>query len=379
MIPKFLKIKGLSFSSLRRYIGKPLTRRQFLTTATAVGSTALFRVNAAAKQETGQQIPAATEGAVVIATGYLKSVQTVLEKMAEGQAPVDAAVAGVNLAELNPDDHSVGLGGLPNEQGVVELDAAVMDGPHHNSGAVAAIRGIKNPSKVALLVMRRTNHCLLVGEGALQFAKAHGFREENLLTEESRQMWLEWKENLSNRDQWLAPRKKEYKQASGPFFGNKLSRMTGTLHISARNANGDFGACTTTSGVAYKLPGRVGDSPLIGDGLYVDNDVGSAGSVGLGEAVILSCGSFAVVERMRAGQNPQQACLDVLERIVVQSRKRGLVDQQKKPVFNVAFYAIAKDGSFGSASIWGAPSYVVADATGARREKCAYLFQRPNR
>ncbi|MCP4132426.1 MAG: N(4)-(beta-N-acetylglucosaminyl)-L-asparaginase [bacterium] len=372
MFPKSFNIKDPGFSSS----DNTLSRRQFLATvAAAVGSTSLSCADAVAKQDSNQQVPVTTKGAVVIATGYLESVKLVFEKMNTGHAPADAAVAGANLAEVNPDDGSVGLGGLPNEHGVVELDAAVMDGPHHNAGAVAAIRGIMSPSKVAMLVMRRTNHCLLVGEGALQFAKAHGFREENLLTEKSRQMWLEWKENLSDQDQWLPTRKKKHEQAAGPFFGTRLSRMTGTLHISARNASGDFGACTSTSGIAYKIPGRVGDSPLIGDGLYVDNDVGSAGSVGLGEAVILSCGSFAVVERMRAGRSPRQACLDVLERIVDQSRKRGLVDQQKRPVFNVVFYAIAKNGSFGSASIWGGPSYVVADVKGARLEKCAYLFQ----
>jgi N4-(beta-N-acetylglucosaminyl)-L-asparaginase len=294
-----------------------------------------------------------------------------MEEMAKGTTPVDAAVAGVNLNELDPEDTSVGFGGLPNEDGVVELDAAVMDGPTHRAGAVASIRNIKTPSRVALLVMRRTAHILLVGEGALRFAKDHGFQEENLLTEKSRKLWLYWKETLSDKDNWYPPTDAEL--ANDPVLKN---RPTGTIHLSARDANGQLGCCTTTSGLAWKMAGRVGDSPLIGDGLYCDNDVGSAGGTGRGESAILSCAAFAIVERMRGGRKPQDACLDVLARVVDESRKNGHLDKEGKPDFNLALYAIGKDGSYGSAALWSKTKFAVADAGGARLEDCAFLFEK---
>ncbi len=342
-----------------------LSRRQFLS-ATAAGYAAL---------SLGARAPAAQSegGAVAVSSANgLEAVRTAWEGMSQGGRPVDAAVAGVNLVERDPNDLSVGYGGLPNENGVVELDAAVMDGPTHNAGAVASLRGIKTPSQVALRVMRRTDHVLLVGQGALEFARAHGFQEENLLTERSRKLWLYWKERRSDRDDWFPPSDEEL--AEDPILRNE--RPPGTIHLSARNESGDFGCVTTTSGLAFKIPGRVGDSPLIGDGLYLDNEVGSAGSTGRGEAVILSCGSFAIVERMRSGRTPEQACHDILERIVDQSRRNGLADDQGRPSFNVRFYALSKDGKYAGASMYSGGKFAVADAAGARLEEGSFLFQR---
>jgi N4-(beta-N-acetylglucosaminyl)-L-asparaginase len=246
-----------------------------------------------------------------------------------------------------------------------------MDGPTHRAGAVASLRNIKTPSRVALLVMRRTNHLLIVGEGALRFAKDHGFQEENLLTEKSRKLWLYWKETLSDKDNWLPPTDAEL--ANDPVLKN---RPTGTIHLSARDAGGQLGCCTTTSGLAWKMAGRVGDSPLIGDGLYCDNDVGSAGATGRGESAILACASFAMVERMRGGRKPVDACLDVLARVVDESKRNGHLDKEGRPDFNLTLYAIGKDGGYGSAALWSKTQFAVADGKGARVEDCAFLFEK---
>jgi N4-(beta-N-acetylglucosaminyl)-L-asparaginase len=350
-----------------------LSRRKFLSTTAWAGTAVLAATQHSTLSAAAPVQQESSTDTIAIASGNgVRAVAKARQQMLEGGRPVDAAVAGVNLVELDPDDLSVGYGVLPNEDGVVELDAAVMDGPTHNAGAVAALQGIKTPSRVALLVMRRTDHCLLVGQGAQRFALAHGMKLEELLTDKARKLWLYWKETNSDRDDWLAPSDAEVEK--DPVL--KGVRSPGTIHLSARNAKSDLGVVTTTSGLAYKIPGRVGDSPLIGDGLYVDNEVGSAGSTGRGEAVILSCGSFAVVERMRAGRSPEEACLDILKRIADQSRRNGLVDDAGKPTFNVHFYALRKDGAFAGASMWSGGSFAVADAGGARREDAAYLFER---
>ena len=289
-----------------------------------------------------------------------------IDLMAKKVPPVDAAVAGINPVEEDPNDTSVGYGGLPNERCVVELDSCVMDGPTGLAGAVASLRNIKNPSKVALKVMRRTDHVLLVGVGALEFAKVHGFKEENLLTERARRLWLRWKENLSKDDDWVSPKE--------GGTGGKLPRPTGTIHISAINEKGDLGSCTSTSGLAYKVPGRVGDSPLIGCGLYTDNDHGSAGSTGRGEAVILSNGSSFIVNQMALGRSPKDACLDACKRIARMTRVSRLQTAGGQPNFNVNFYAVNKKGETGGAAIY--PSrYSVMGENGPEIMTSAYLFE----
>ena len=212
-----------------------------------------------------------------------------MELVEDGHDPLDAAIEGVAIVEADPKDHSVGYGGLPNEDGVVELDAAVMHGPTHGGGSVASIRNIMHPAAVARLVMQRTRHCLLVGEGALRFARAHGFPEINLLTDESRQIWLHWKETRDPKDDWVPP--PDEKVAA--FIREALAnRVTGTIHCSALDTHGDLGCTTTTSGLSWKIPGRVGDSPILGAGLYLDNEVGSAGSTGVGELNLLNLSSY---------------------------------------------------------------------------------------
>jgi N4-(beta-N-acetylglucosaminyl)-L-asparaginase len=230
-----------------------------------------------------------------------------MELIQQGADALDAVIAGVNVLEDDPNDNSVGYGGLPNEDGVVELDASVMHGPTARGGAVAALQNIRNPSKVAKLVMERTDHVLLVGAGALKFAKAHGFKEEDLLTEESRKAWLRWKETLSNKDDWLPPHDIETKDISMGI--QSAIRHHGTINCNAIDLKGGLSGCTTTSGLAYKLSGRVGDSPILGAGLYVDNEVGAAGSTGRGEANLLACSSAMIVEFIRQDKSPEEACL----------------------------------------------------------------------
>jgi N4-(beta-N-acetylglucosaminyl)-L-asparaginase len=297
-----------------------------------------------------------------------------MELIRQGTDALDAVIAGVNIVEDDPNDTSVGYGGLPNEEGVVELDAAVMHGPTHRAGAVASLRNIKNPSRVARLVMERTDHVLLVGEGALRFAKAHGFIEENLLTDRAREEWLRWKETLSTKDDWLPPHTADDKDIGGlfePFF-----RHTGTIHCSAIDRNGNISCVTTTSGLAFKIPGRVGDSPIIGAGLYCDNEVGSAGSTGRGEANLINCSSVMVVEFMRAGKSPEQACLDACTRIVQHNKMRRLKDDAGRPTFNVSFYAINKRGEYGAAAIFSGSKFALHDGTSARLLDAAYLYKR---
>lgn len=257
-----------------------------------------------------------------------------------GGASLDAVVEGAKITELDPEDQSVGYGGLPNEEGVVQLDASVMSGKMKKSGAVGALERIKTPSEVAKAVLLRTNHVMLVGEGALRFARAHGFQEENLLTEKSRLAWLKWKENLSAKDDWVPPADGVYLDRSG--------RPTGTINVLAIDQAGDVSGCTTTSGLAYKIPGRLGDSPIVGAGLYVDYEIGAAGATGRGEEVIKTCGSFAVVEAMRRGLSPEEACIEALQRIVRWT--------QPKPAFNVKYVALRRDGAAGCAALWGTPA-----------------------
>ena len=310
---------------------------------------------------------------ISIASGNgLRAVEKAMELLKRGDDPLDAVIAGVNIIESDPDDASVGYGGLPNEEGMVELDASVMHGASHNAGAVASLRNIKNPSKVAKLVMERTDHSLIVGEGALRFAKAHGFMEENLLTENARKRWLEHKEQLTDRDFWFPPKSEKL----DPDTQNYMA-YHGTINCCALDAKGNLAGVTTTSGFFFKIPGRVGDSPIIGAGLYVDNEVGAAGSTGRGEANIQNCGSYTVVEFMRRGLSPEEACLKTLERIADKSKcQPRLIRDDGLPKFGLRFYAVNKKGEYGSASMWSGGKFAVHDGSSSRLEEPAYLFKR---
>jgi N4-(beta-N-acetylglucosaminyl)-L-asparaginase len=341
-----------------------MLRRDFL----AVGTAAAAAPHVLGSMQAGQY-------RAISSGNGLRAVNRAVELMKQGVDTLDAAIAGVNIVEDDPNDDSVGLGGLPNEDGVVELDSCVMHGPSKRAGAVASIRNIKNPSKVAKLVMERTDHCLIVGEGALRFAKAHGFPEENLLTPASREKWLRWKESLNDKDNWLAPPRARPKGTAAMPGDIDWIRPTGTIHVGTLNPKGEMSGCTSTSGLAFKIPGRVGDSPILGAGNYVDNDVGTAGSTGRGEANLLTCASFMIVEWMRMGKTPEEACLEACKRIVERTVPR-LQRPDGKPNFNVSFYALHRNGRHGSAAIFEGQKYSFNDGNVGRVLDCASLYKK---
>jgi N4-(beta-N-acetylglucosaminyl)-L-asparaginase len=317
-----------------------------------------------------------------------------------GGDTLDAVIAGVNINELDPEDTSVGYGGLPNEEGVVELDASVMHGPTRRCGAVASIRGIKTPSKIARLVMEQTDHVMLVGEGALRFAKAMGFPEENLLTEKARLAWLVWKQSLRDprgQNNWgvsldAPPNSKPMARLRSLFpnaddatlawaWDMAVHPATGTINCLALNSKGEMSGVTTTSGLSWKIPGRVGDSPLIGAGLYVDQDVGAAGSTGRGEENIRVAGAHTIIECMRQGMSPKEACLNALKRVA----RNFDNDLSRLAPIDLNFYALRKDGEYAGATLWSAVErenklrpkrFAVNDGGESRLEPCVWLFER---
>ncbi len=353
-----------------------LSRRDFFQSAAALAAAGSLR--AAMAVEAPVQPATPSRPVVVASANGLRATEKAMAMLQNGADTLDAVIAGVNIVEEDPEDTSVGYGGLPNEDGIVELDASVMHGPTCRAGAVASLRNIKTPSKIAQLVMQRTDHVFLAGEGALRFAKAHGFKEEDLLTDKARKIWLEWKERHSEDDDWLPPEKDEKSggQSSAP---KPLPHTYGTINCLAVNAAGDISGVTTTSGLSYKIPGRVGDSPIVGAGLFVDNKVGAAGSTGRGEAVVKICGAHTVVEAMRAGLSPTEACLSALRRIVETTTERRLRDAEGRPNFDVKFYALAKDGRCGGASIWSGATYAVFAEGRNRLEPCPSLYQRDDK
>jgi N4-(beta-N-acetylglucosaminyl)-L-asparaginase len=313
--------------------------------------------------------------AVASANG-LEAVRRAVERMSAGTAPVEAAVEGVGLVEADPEDLTVGYGGLPNADGVVQLDACCMDGPTMRAGAVAALEGFRHPARVAFEVMRRTSRVLLVGDGGARFARSLGFAEEQLLTDRARKIWLYWKANMSDRDDWVAfPGQTEDPEVAWYIAKYGAIRPTGTINLCAVDGAGNVGGTTSTSGLAFKMPGRVGDSPLIGAGLYVDNEVGAAGSTGRGESVIEVAGSHTVVELMRGGTSPTDACLGALRRVVAATRTPALLDERGRPAFDVKFYAVNRAGETGSAAMWSGGQHAVCRAGGEPELRdCAFLY-----
>jgi N4-(beta-N-acetylglucosaminyl)-L-asparaginase len=297
-----------------------------------------------------------------------------------GGDTLEAALRVVKGPEDDPNDDSVGLGGLPNEEGVVELDACCMHGPTRRAGSVGGVRNIRNVSMVAKAVMEHTGHVMLVGEGAERFAVAMGFPRENLLTERSRKIWLLWKESHSDRDWWgpgmadphwrppvpeskpqaerWQERLQQLRQRAADLgiepelqwaaVHRVLFPPTGTIHCSALNENGEMSGVTTTSGLAFKLPGRCGDSPIIGAGCYTDQDVGSAGATGAGEENIKVAGAHTIVENMRHGMSPQEAGMDALKRIV----RNYNGDMTKLHFMDMTYYILRKDGAYAGVCLW---------------------------
>jgi len=317
---------------------------------------------------------------IICANNGYAYVEAAYAFLKSGGDTLDAAIRVVKGPEDDPKDDSVGLGGLPNEEGVVELDACCMHGPTRRAGSVGGVRNIKNVSMVSKAVMEHTGHVMLVGEGAERFAVAQGFPRENLLTENSRKIWLLWKEFNSDRDWWgpglasphwrpPAPESKpqaeiwrdrirqlqEHAADIGiePEFQMAAIRRvlfppTGTIHCSALNEKGEISGITTTSGLAFKLPGRCGDSPIIGAGCYTDQDVGSAGATGSGEENIKVAGAHTIVENMRHGMSPHDAGMDALKRIV----RNYNGDMTKLRYMDMTYYVLRKDGAYAGVSLW---------------------------
>lgn len=376
-----------------------LDRRAFLAASAAT----LPILSSIAKAQQTPAKPQARRPVVISSANGIPAVTRAMKMIRAGSDPLDAIVAGINIVEDDPNDMSVGYGGLPNEEGVVELDASCLHGPSHKAGAVAGLRNIKNPSSVALQVLRRTDHVLLVGEGALKFAKALGFPEENLLTDEARDAWLKWKANLNPNDDWLDADQQipqsniDGKQSRGLDGGATLHVAshdaerhatierratklgipftTGTIHCSAVDEKGDLSACTSTSGLSWKLPGRVGDSPIVGAGMFCDNAIGSAGATGRGEACIQSCAAFQIVQHMGNGDDPTEACRKVLKWIADHTRQNYLLDEKGRPNFGVILYALRKDGAYGSATFRKGAKFAVHDGVKADHEECAALYE----
>ena len=383
-------------------------RRFFLTTlagSVAAGARKLFAGTRAndngARSASPQRLPGlqaaaaakATRPVIISSANGLRSLERGMEILRKGGDTLDAVVAVVTEVEDDPEDNSVGYGGLPNEDGEVELDASVMHGPTRRAGAVASLRYIKNPAQVAKRVMNRTNHLMLVGPGALRFAEAHGFERMNLLTKKSRLAWLAWKaftaENWApglDSPDWkervaglLDPRLPEEEElALREWIHDVVTHPpTGTIPCLALNEKGDISGTTSTSGLAWKIAGRVGDSPIIGAGLCVDNDVGAAGSTGRGEENIKVSGGHTILEMMRKGMSPTEACLEALRRVA----RNYNGDKTRLSKFHLLYYALNKAGAHGAASLWSAErnghplTYAVHDGTAARLVECARLFE----
>ncbi len=358
------------------------SRRDFLATA-VLGSLSLGLEGQEQKEQDHQKAEAgrlaAPKRPIIICAGNgLNYLDRGYEFLTKGGDTLDAALRVVKGPEDDPNDDSVGLGGLPNEEGVVELDACCMHGPTRRAGAVGGVRNIRNVSQVAKAVLEHTGHVMLVGEGAERFAVAMGFPRENLLTERSRKIWMLWKQYHS-RDDWWGPgladphwqppetkpqselwqerirRLAEMAAHLGIEPGYRMAAVrrvlfppTGTIHCSALNERGEISGCTTTSGLAFKLPGRVGDSPIIGAGCYTDQDVGSAGATGAGEENIKVAGAHTIIENMRHGMEPQEAGMDALKRIVRNFNN----DMNKLRFVDMTYYILRKDGAWAGVSLW---------------------------
>ncbi len=363
-----------------------LNRRDFLIAGAAAGLTAA--VPQALRGQAPAVIVPKSFRAVVISSangnvfkngGDVTCVQKAFTMITQGADVLDALVAGVNILELDPEEDSVGYGGQPNAEGVVQLDSSCMHGPRRQAGAVAALEGIRTPSLVAKAVLEQTDHHLLVGKGAQDFARSLGFKiEDDLNTEKSRRLWLEWKRRV-DPSHYLDPKKRS---AAGFAAAVQMAReglirpehLWGTINCDGVNAKGEVCGVTTTSGLAWKIPGRAGDSPILGAGLYVDGDAGAAGSTGRGEANLYNLSSFQVVDEMRRGAHPKDACITVLKRIAKNTiEKRLLTEDGKQPNFGLNFYCLNNTGEFAGVSMYDS-TYAVCTEHGAEMRKTESLY-----
>ena len=312
--------------------------------------------------------------------GDMTAVHKAFTMMTKGTDVLEALIAGVNITELDPADTSVGFGGLPNADGVVQLDACCMHGPRKRAGGVACLEGVRTPANVAHMVMQQTDHHLIVGHGAQDFARSMGFKiEDDLNSEESRRLWLEWKRRI-DPTHYLDPEKRAEvgRRALMAMVGEGLidrEHIYGTINCNGVNAKGEICGVTTTSGLPWKIPGRVGDSPILGAGLYVDGEIGAAGSTGRGEANLYGLSSFLIVENMRRGMHPKDAALDACKRIKANTVEKLLLNSRGEPNFNVNFYALNAKGEYAGVALYPNSNFAVCTDDGPKTLPSEPLLQ----
>src|SRR6478672_7912518 len=369
-------------------LGCGMNRRRFMQSSVAGGLTLAVTPRALFGQAPTVMSSKSVKPVVVASAngnkfkngGDITCVQKAFTMMTSGNADVlDALIAGVNIVELDPLDDSVGYGGLPNAEGVVQLDSCCMHGPKKRAGGVACIEGVRTPSLVAKAVMEQTDHHLIVGKGAQDFARSMGFKiEDDLNTEHSRQIWLEWKRRTDPLH-YLDPQKRA--EAGRKVLQQMVAEglidpqhIYGTINCYGVNAKGEVCGVTTTSGLAWKIPGRVGDSPILGAGLYVDNEVGAAGSTGRGEANLYNLSSFLIVEALRRGAHPKDAGMEALKRVVANTVEKRLLNERGRPNFDLKFYVLNRRGEYAGVSMY-ASHYAVCTEKGAETLPTEAMFE----
>jgi N4-(beta-N-acetylglucosaminyl)-L-asparaginase len=373
-----------------------ISRREFVAASTAgfAAAAASPAFGKAASSNTGKAPVMQTQKRpkpVVIASGnghkYKNGgdktcIETAFAQMMQGKDVLEALVAGVTILELDPLETSVGYGGLPNADGVVQLDACCMHGPKKRAGGVGALEGVRTPALVALKVMEETDHHLIVGKGAQEFARRMGFKiEDDLNTDNSRRLWLEWKRRTDPLH-YLDPIKREaaVRQIDVDMMREGLvdpNHFYGTINCNGINAKGEICGVTTTSGMAWKIPGRLGDSPVLGAGLYVDGEIGAAGSTGRGEANLFNLTSYLVVEAMRRGMHPKDAGMEGLKRIKANTVEKRLRKKNGDPNFNINFYVLNAQGEYAGVSMYDEKEnvhYAVCTEEGAKSLPCEPLL-----
>src|SRR5882724_8737165 len=364
-----------------------MKRRDFMI-GSAAASVALASARGTKAKAPTMLIPSAIKPLVISSWngnhfkngGNVTCVQKAFTMIAQGADVLDAVIAGVNIVELDPLDDSVGYGGLPNAEGVVQLDSSCMHGPKKRAGAVAALEGVKTPSKVAQAVMEHTDHHLIVGKGAQDFARNMGFKiEDDLNTPNSRRKWLEWKRKI-DPEHYLDPQKRSQagRRAALEMLAEGLiseENLHGTINCDGINSKGEICGVTTTSGLAWKIPGRVGDSPILGAGLYVDGTVGAAGSTGRGEANLYNLCSFVIIEEMRRGAHPKDAGMEVLRRIKTNTIEKRLLNSKGNPNFGINFYILNAKGEFASVTMYEGASFAMCNENGPQTLKADALLQ----